>query len=83
MVDALHPNDNSECMNAGGEWMWRNLLAVRGGWQTIFQTDSELGLTLGFGLRGDVGKKQYHVDYAWADHKHLNETHRLTLVFDF
>lgn len=83
MVDALHPNDNSECLNAGGEWMWRDLVAVRGGWQTLFQTDSELGLTLGLGLNGDLREKKYHVDYAWADHEHLNETHRLTLVFEF
>ena len=83
MLDALHPNDNSECLNTGAEWMWRETLALRAGYQSLFQTDSELGLTFGFGLKGALGDNRYHLDYAWADHKHLNETHRLTLVVVF
>lgn len=83
MLDALHPNDNSETMNLGTEYTWRELLSLRGGYQALFQTDSELGLTFGFGLEGHLRETQYHVDYAWTDHDHLNETHRLTLVLDF
>jgi hypothetical protein len=64
--------------------MWRDMLAVRAGWQTLFQTDSELGLTFGFGVKSKLGSdNQYRLDYAWADHTHLNETHRLTLVVVF
>jgi hypothetical protein len=83
MLDTIHPNDNSESMNVGGEWTWRELLSLRGGYQTAFQTDSELGLTFGFGLEGQLRERAYHLDYAWADHDHLDETHRLTLILDF
>jgi hypothetical protein len=82
-LDALHPADNTESLNLGGEWMWRELFALRAGYQTLFQEDTELGLTLGFGLRGDIGDTEYRFDYAWAGHERLDETQRFTfgLVF--
>ncbi|MCA9754013.1 MAG: PorV/PorQ family protein [Gemmatimonadetes bacterium] len=82
-VDALHPNDNTESVNLGAEWLWRETAAVRGGYQTLFQKDSEFGPTFGFGLRGDLGETEYRVDYAWAAHESLQETHRLTFSLVF
>ena len=80
-VDALHPNDNTETMNAGAEWSWRETLAVRAGWQTLFQQDSPLGPTFGFGLKGKFGEERtYRLDYAWAAHDYLDATNRFTLV---
>jgi hypothetical protein len=79
-VDALHPNDNTESINVGAEWSWKGALALRGGYQTLFEDDSELGLTFGFGLQGDFADSEYQFDYAWAGHEHLSETHRFTLV---
>jgi hypothetical protein len=83
LAEALHPNDNSESANLGVEWTWRSLFALRGGYQTLFQTDRELGLTLGFGVQGDLGGNRYQVDYAWANHDHLEATHRLTVILVF
>jgi hypothetical protein len=83
LVEGLHPNDNSESMNLGVEWKLRRLLALRAGYQTLFQTDGELGLTLGFGVEGDLGRSRYALDYAWAGHEYLEDTHRVTLVIGF
>jgi len=83
LVEGLHPNDNSESMNLGVEWTLRELLALRGGYQTLFQEDGELGLTLGFGVAGNLGDNRCEVSYAWADHDHLGETHRMTVVIAF
>lgn len=83
LADALHPNDNTESVNTGAEWTWRDLLSLRAGWQALFQEDSELGPTLGFGVRGVYDDNAYRFDYAWADHDHLQETHRLTFVLAF
>jgi hypothetical protein len=82
LLDALHPNDNTESVNAGAEWSWRDALSLRAGYQTLFQEDSELGATLGVGLRGDFVDRRFQFDYAWAGHEHLQETHRLTLVLE-
>jgi hypothetical protein len=81
-VDALHPNDNTESANVGAEWSWSDVLALRAGYQTMFQTDSEMGLTLGAGLYGGLGESGFQFDYAWADHEHLAETHRFTLTLE-
>jgi hypothetical protein len=83
LAEALHPNDNSESANLGVEWTAYDLLALRAGYQTLFQEDRELGLTAGFGVHGDLGGNQYHLNYAWAAHDHLQDTHRFTLVLVF
>lgn len=83
LAEALHPNDNSESANFGLEWTWIEVLSLRAGYQTLFQTDRELGLTFGFGIGGDLGANRYRFDYAWAGNKHLEDTHRLTMVLMF
>lgn len=83
LAEGLHPNDNSESMNLGAEWELENLLALRLGYQTLFQTDSQLGLTFGFGVKGRLGGNAYRFDYAWAGHDYLDDTHRLTMVVEF
>lgn len=66
-VDALHPNDDSESINVGGEYTLRNTLSLRAGYKSIFRKDSEEGLCLGFGLQQRLkGALIVSLDYAWA-----------------
>jgi hypothetical protein len=83
LAEALHPNDNSESANFGVEWGGYDLLALRAGYQTLFQADSDLGLTAGFGVQGNLGDNRYQLNYAWAAHDFLQDTHRFTLVLAF
>ena len=83
VAEGLHPNDNSESLNLGAECQLRDLLALRVGYQTLGQTDSQLGLTFGFGVRGRLADNAYRFDYAWAAHDYLDDTHRLTMVVEF
>lgn len=83
LAEGLHPNDNSESMNVGAEWALRDLLTLRAGYQTLFQTDSQLGPTFGFGVQGKLGGNLYRFDYAWAGHDYLDDTHRVTMVVEF
>jgi len=83
LVEALHPSDNSESANLGLEWEWKKLFALRAGYQTLLQTDGQLGLTLGFGVMGILGNNTYKVDYAWADHERLQDTHRVSMAIIF
>ena len=80
LADALHPNDNAESVNLGVEWSWRQALALRIGYQTLFQTDSEQGLTMGLGVHTRLGGRGLRLNYGWADHDHLEATHRLTVA---
>lgn len=79
-VDALHPSNNTESLNAGAEWSWKDLFSLRAGYQTLFQDDSELGWTLGAGVATEIGDRELEFDYGWADHDRLEPTQRLTLV---
>jgi hypothetical protein len=76
-VDALHPSDASESLNLGAEWAFRDLIALRAGWQSLFLEDAETGLTLGAGLQFDVGDSKLKADYGWAGHERLGDVHRI------
>lgn len=80
VVEALHPNDNPETVNAGVEFSWRDTIALRTGYQTFFDDNSDLGLTFGFGLQTDIARTRCHLDYGWADHERLGGTHRFTVI---
>jgi long-subunit fatty acid transport protein len=82
-VDAFHPSDNSESLSGGAEWSWKDTVALRAGYQSLFQEDSDVGLALGLGLRGNLGANSFQFDYAWADHSRLQETHRMTFAVTF
>ncbi len=82
-LDASHPSDNSESVNLGGEWTFRDVVSLRAGYQSLFQQDSEEGLTMGAGVHGRLEAYDYRVDVAWADHGRLGSAQRLTVGLDF
>ena len=82
-VDAFHPNDNKEYVSAGAEWEWKDTIALRGGYQDLFKEDSEVGPTLGLGVKGRIENYGFGFDYAWADYGRLIDTHRVTFVLAF
>jgi long-subunit fatty acid transport protein len=77
-ADAFHPSDNTESVSVGAEWTFLNMVSFRGGYQNLFLRDSEVGLTLGAGLKYQLTDYILSFDYAWADQGRLENTHRLT-----
>lgn len=82
-IVAFHPSNNTESVSVGGEWKFMNLVALRAGYQHLFQEDSEVGLTLGGGLEYEFFDIPVRLDYAWAAHGLLKDTQRLTVGFRF
>jgi long-subunit fatty acid transport protein len=82
-VNAFHPNDNTESLSFGGEWVIFKSMALRAGYQNLFLKDSEVGLTLGAGLNLNLQGTNFRFDYGWADHGRLENTQRFTLGFMF
>jgi opacity protein-like surface antigen len=75
-VDAVHPNDNTEYVNSGVEYMWAHLVSVRAGYKSAFERGSEQGLTLGGGLEYAVSTSLSLVaDYAYQDFGRLKAVH--------
>ena len=82
-VDAFHPNDSEESVSVGAEWTLFNVLALRGGYQNLFLSEAETGLTLGTGLHFDIDNYVFHLDYGWNDFGRLENTQRFSLGFSF
>lgn len=82
--DAVTPNDNYEAVNTGFEYAWNQSVFLRGGYKSLFQKDSEEGMTagVGFNLRLE-GTMKIQIDYAYADLGRLDNSQRFTLMLQF
>lgn len=78
-VDANHPNDNTEYVNAGTEIAYDEMLFVRVGFKSLFLRDSEQGLTLGAGLKYDFDGIGVKFNYGWADYGRLKNVQFIDL----
>ncbi len=82
--DAVHPNDHSEFINSGFEYAWEEIIFIRAGYNSLFEVNSEKGLTLGFGLNYrlmDVVKIK--LDYAYQDFGRLTSLHYFSVGLSF
>lgn len=79
-TDLLHPSDNSEAINLGGEYTFLNTLSLRGGLVSLFEEDRVGGTSFGVGVqRRLLGGIRLAADYTYAQWGVLNDTHRLTI----
>jgi hypothetical protein len=82
-AEAHHPNDNSESISLGVEYAFEGLVALRAGYQDLFQKDSEVGLTLGAGFMFEKLGYDVRFDYSWGSHKRLGDVQRIAVAFAF
>ncbi len=76
-----HPPDNSERLNAGLEYQFRNFAFLRGGYN--FNYDAETWAT-GAGFNFPVSQfGRANLDYAFTDMSDLGGVHRFSLLFQF
>ncbi|MCB0730952.1 MAG: PorV/PorQ family protein [Ignavibacteriae bacterium] len=72
-LDAVHPNDNKEYINAGAEFSYNEMIFLRGGYKALFLPNSEQGLTLGVGINYDITPGlEFTFNYAYGDYGRLN-----------
>jgi hypothetical protein len=83
-ADALHPNDNTECMNVGAEYGFAEMFFLRVGYKSLFTRDSEQGLTTGAGMKYGLGETvSLKIDYAYADFGWVEDAHRFSMGVEF
>ncbi|RMG61010.1 MAG: hypothetical protein D6715_14430 [Calditrichaeota bacterium] len=83
-LDAEHPNDNYESLHLGGEYVFRNVVAVRAGYRSMFLDQSEESITLGAGLFYPLlGNVMVHLDFAYIDFGLLDSVYKYSLGIDF
>jgi hypothetical protein len=80
-AEAKHPNDNEQQASFGGEYLWKEIFSLRGGYKFNYE---EEGLTLGGGIKIKAGEEtSLDISYAWADFSRLSSVHRFSLGFEF
>lgn len=84
-VDALHPSNNFESLNAGLEVSYKDFFFIRGGYRNILLQDSEGGFSFGFGLNSKLLFTEDFVrfDYAFRDFGRLKNVHMLSVDIKF
>ncbi|MEJ2050535.1 MAG: PorV/PorQ family protein [Calditrichota bacterium] len=74
-LDAIHPRDYTERIHMGGEFWWRDLLALRAGYKTNYD---EQGFSLGFGFQPSFGTTQLKIDYSYSAMGRFANVNRFT-----
>jgi hypothetical protein len=83
-IDAQHPNNNYESVNVGAEYIFKNMLALRGGYKSLFLTDAEESMTLGAGLYYPIlGNVLLKFDFAYVDFGLLENVYKYSVGIDF
>lgn len=79
-IDATHPNDYDERINAGTEISFVDRVFLRGGYR--FNYDDE-NFTAGAGFNFQLGNSIVRFDYAYANFTLLPDLHRYSVEIDF
>jgi hypothetical protein len=87
-ADALHPNNNCESVNIGGQYELKlpgsGSLFLRIGYKSLFMEDSEFGLTFGGGVViRFMNNYTIKVDYAFNEVGLLGNTQSYTVSLSF
>lgn len=83
-ADAIHPNDNSEYINAGMEYTWNETFFIRGGYKSLLEDEGEQGFTLGAGINYRIlDAFKIKVDYAYQDFGRLKNVQYISVGVRF
>ena len=82
-AEFTHPPDNSEKLNLGAEYGFRDFLFLRGGYKLNYDTE---GLTAGIGVKFPltvIKSSVARLDYAFQDMEFLSDAHHVSLNVSF
>ena len=76
-IQLNHPNDNSENVSLGAEYVWNNMFFARAGYKINVD---EQDFTFGAGVNVPVSIANISVDYAFANFARLGSAHRFSIT---
>ena len=84
-IDLIHPSDNTESINLGAEYVFRDMISLRAGYHSLFERDYETtgGLTLGCGLQIYIQQMVLVLDYAYRNFGVLDTVDRISCSVRF
>ena len=84
-IDLIHPSNNTESINVGAEYVFRDLISLITGYHSLLERDFETtgGFTFGFGLQIYIQNFLIVLDYAYRDFGILNNVDRISCSIRF
>jgi hypothetical protein len=83
-LDALHPNDNRESINLGGDYAYREQFFARAGYKSLLLENSEEGLTAGAGIRIKTRAGQaFGFDAAYEDFGRFDAVYKYSVSVSY
>ena len=83
-IDAIHPNDHTEFVNSGIEYSWNEIAFLRAGYKSLFEENTEQGLTFGFGLHYRIiDYIKLKIDYSFQEFGRLTDIHQIAFGIKF
>lgn len=79
-IDGVHPNDNTEKVNIGGEYAWNETVFARLGYKINYDVEK---WTFGVGVKVNFGSQQAGFDYALVDFGDLGKVSQFSLQVSF
>ena len=76
-IQLNHPNDNSENVVIGLEYVWNKMLFLRGGYR--FNVE-EQNFTFGAGFTVPIAIAQFTLDYSFSNFSRLGSAHRFSII---
>jgi hypothetical protein len=73
-------NDADEQYNVGGEYVFNDVVSLRGGWKFSYDTEN---VTAGFGLKTNLMGVEGTLDYGYNNFRYLPGTHSFSLDLMF
>ncbi len=81
VADAIHPNDNTESVSLGAEYSgFKRVVALRAGYRSLGQQDSEEEFTVGGGLKYAIQPDlTVKFDYAFQQYGRFDNIHKFSI----
>lgn len=76
-IQLNHPNDNSENLSLGLEYVWNKMFFARGGYKVNVE---EQNYSFGAGVNVPISIANVSVDYAFANFSRLGSAHRFSIT---
>lgn len=76
-IQLNHPNDNSENLSLGVEYVWNKMFFARGGYKINVD---EQNFSFGAGVNVPISIANISVDYAFANFTRLGSAHRFSII---
>jgi hypothetical protein len=82
-ADVMRPTNDAQTLNIGADWTIADMVSLRAGYQSMFKSDKENGLTLGIGIDLEISGMTIVFDYSFQHFGRLGMLNTTSLALTF